>query len=278
MKHLINDMMSGTAPLVIIIANEKGGQGKSLTGLAVADYAHLCQIQLGVAQIDNQARLSKALDRKVLTIDAVPGNARRDPAAEARSFTPLYGFLQKDVKANASILIDVGANQALRLAHWSGLVDLEEDLAAWGFKTVIVVPFVAEAEGIRQAGKTAELLGKAFTNAHLVLIENGRDGSFEALHPASDTALAYREVIEPLKSSASVLTMPAVEAGSWRLFEAGNSRLIHVAGMPIGKVMALTGLPQPKAKISRGDVAAWAGTFFAELDRVLPWNQGGDDA
>lgn len=278
MERLDTQLMSRTAPLVIIIANEKGGQGKSLTGLAIADYAHLCQIPLGVAQIDNQARLSKAIGRKVLTIDAVPGNARRDPAAEARTFTPLYGFLQKAAKANASIIVDVGANQAQRLAHWSGLVELEEDLAAWGFVTVIAIPFMAEAEGIRQASKTAALLDKAFPNAHLVLIENERDGSFGALHPASDTASAYRDVIEPLKSSASVLTMPAVEAGSWRLFEAGNSRLIHVAGMPIGKVMALTGLPHPEAKIARGDVAAWAGTFFSELDRVLPWGREGEDA
>lgn len=272
MKYL-NRLMSGTAPLFIIVANEKGGQGKSLNGLAVADYAHLCNVHLGVAQIDSQARLAKAIGRKVLTIDAVAGNARRNPAAEMRMFTPLHGFLEKAAKSKANILLDVGANQAQRLAAWSGLVDLQEDLDSWNFETILAIPYVAEAEGIRQAGKTALLLCEHLPRAHLVLIENERDGHFGDLHPSSDAAQAYRDCIAPLKAEATLLTMPAIEAGSWRLFEASNARLMTVAAMPVEKVMSLTGLPRPEAKVARGDVAGWAGAFFAELDRVLPWNK-----
>lgn len=277
MKKAVETMKNGGhAPLFIVNANEKGGQGKSFCSLAIKDYATLCGVPLGVAQIDSQDRLAKALAHKVLTIEAVTGSARRDPAAETRSFTPLYDFLQRAARTGAGVLLDTGANQAHRFANWAGLVELQDDLDAWGVETIVIIPFVAEAEGIRQAAHTASLLLEVLPRAQLVLVENARDGGFSGLHPASDTAIAYHECIEPLTSQAKVLAMPAVEAGSWRLFEAANARLIHVAGMPVEKVMTLTGLPRPEAKIARGDVAGWAGAFFLELDRVLPWaRQGG---
>ena len=111
-----------------------------------------------------------------------------------------------------------------------------------------------------------------------MLIENERDGRFNEMSPESDAAAAYGSIIEPLKPVATVLTMPAVPAGAWRRFEASNCRLITVSGMSSSKVMALTGLPLPEAKIARGDVAGWAGAFFEELDRVLPWSLPGGDS
>ena len=278
MKSLNTELMSGTAPLFIIIGNDKGGQGKSLLGLSIADHAQLSGAHLGVAQIDDQVRLGKALGRKVLTINAIPDKSRRDPSAETSAFTPLHAFLQRAARSGASVMVDVGANQGPRLAFWSGLVDLQEDLSNWGFQTVLMVPYVAEAEGIRQAGHTASLIRTRLPDAELVLIENERDGRFNEMSPESDAAAAYGSIIEPLKPVATVLTMPAVPAGAWRRFEASNCRLITVSGMSSSKVMALTGLPLPEAKIARGDVAGWDGAFFEELDRVLPWSLPGGDS
>lgn len=278
MKHPSNELMNSTAPLFIIIGNDKGGQGKSLLGLAIADHAHLSGAHLGVAQIDEQLRLGKALGRKVLTIDAIPEQSRRDPGAETRIFTPLHAFLQRAARSGASVMVDVGANQMLRLAFWAGLLDLQEDLDNWGFQTVLMVPYMAEAEAIRQAGRTVSLIRSRLPGTRLVLVENERDGQFSELSPESDAVGAYGSIIEPLKHWATVLSMPAVPAGAWRRFEASNCRLITVSNMASSKVMALTGLPLPEAKIARGDVAGWALAFFEELDRVLPWSlPGGDD-
>lgn len=270
------ELMRGTAlPHLIIVANEKGGQGKSLAALAVADHAHLHEAPLGVAQVDAQHRLAHALGRNVLTIAPVAKDARRDPAAEARSFTPLYTMIEKAAGRGASVLIDTGANQSTRLAHWSGLVDLAEDLAHWKIATTVIVPYVAEAEGMRQAAQTATLLLDRIPQARLVLVENERDGLFTHLHPASDAASVHRTMIAPLKAKSTTLRMPAIEAGSWRPFEAARCRLVQVAQMPVEKVMTVTGLPRPEAKIVRGDVAGWTATVFEELDRVLPWNKRG---
>jgi hypothetical protein len=276
MTKLKRDLMSGTAsPHLIIVANAKGGQGKSLVSLAVADHAYLHESPLGVAQVDAQHRLAYALGRSVLTIVPIAADARRDPAAEARSFTPLYNMIEKGAGRGASVLVDIGANQAVRLAHWSGLVDLAEDLALWKVETTLIVPYVSEAEGMRQAAQTATLLLDRIPEGRLVLVENERDGRFDQLHAASDAASVHRTMISPLKERATVLRMPAVEAGSWRPFEAARCRLVQVAQMPVEKVMNLTGLPRPEAKIARGDVAGWTATVFEELDRVLPWSKRG---
>lgn len=275
MTKLKRNLISGTALPLIIVANEKGGQGKSLVSLAIADHAYLHEAPLGVAQVDAQHRLAHALGRNVLTIAPVAKDARRDPAAEARSFTPLYSMIEKAAGRGASVLIDTGANQATRLAHWSGLVDLADDLAHWKIATTVIVPYVAEAEGMRQAAQTANLLLDRIPQARLVLVENERDGQFGQLHPSSDAASVHRTMIAPLKERATILRMPAIEAGSWRPFEAARCRFVQVAQMPVEKVMTVTGLPRPEAKIVRGDVAGWTATVFEELDRVLPWSKHG---
>jgi hypothetical protein len=270
MKHHKNEMMDGASQLVLM-ANDKGGQGKTLASLVVADHAFLHDAPLAIAQVDTQHRLARVVGRNVLTIAAVPREMRRDPTADARAFTPLYGMLERVGARSANCLLDIGANQVGRFVNWAGLVELDEDLEAWGFETTIMVPFVAEGEGIRHAATTAEALLQRFPRARLVLIQNERDGEFAHLHASSDAASVYRTSIEPLLDKATLLRMPAILAGSWRPFEAAHCRLMQVPTMPIAKIMALTGLPRPEGKIKRGDVAAWTALVFAELDRVLHW-------
>ena len=259
-----------------IVGNDKGGQGKTVCTLAVADHAYLHDVAITVAQVDTQLRLTKALGRAVLTIEPTNRQARRDPAAEARSFTPLYALLEKACARGENVLLDAGANQGARLANWMGLVELDDDLRDWQMDVTLMLPFVAEAEGMRMAGQTASMLMERLPGANLVLVENQRDGALADLHPASDAAEVYRTSIAPLLSKATLLKVEGIAAGSWRPFEAAGCRLVQVAQMPVEQVIKLTGLPRPEAKIARGDVAAWTSGFFGELDRVLPWGRSGD--
>jgi len=110
--------------------------------------------------------------------------------------------------------------------------------------------------------------------AHVVLVENQRDGVVSELHPASDAAEAYRSLIMPLAKDATTIRMPVIEAGSWRPFEALGVRLVDAVTMPVEEIMRLTGLPRPEAKIVRGDVAAWCGEMFVEFDKLIVFEGG----
>lgn len=248
-------------PLLAIVASEKGGVGKSLTSLALADIFQLHELPLHVLQVDSQARLARALGQEITTIRVDAKVARRDPAAAARAYTPVYEAVEKIGSSGASVLIDVGANEGAGFAQWLGLVDLAGDLEEWGVPVLTVVPFVAESEAIRQAGQTARLVLDRLPSARLVLVENERDGAIAGLHPASDAVATFAREVAPLKRIGRTICMPLIEAGSWRPFEAAGCRLIDVAAMPVTRVMEVTGLPRAEAKIVRGDVAA----FFAEM-------------
>jgi len=256
-------------PLFVIVAGEKGGVGKSLTSLALADAFQLHDRSLTVLQIDNQGRLSRALGREVTTIRIDAKLARRDPAAASRAYTPIYSAVET-IRTGASVLVDVGANESAGFAQWLDLVDLAGDLEEWNIPVLVAVPYVAEAEAIQQAARTVQLFRDRLPSARLDLIENDRDGLISGLHSASDAAKGFTKSIAPLKRIASTIRMPLIEAGSWRPFDAASCRLVDVAAMPIDRVMEVTGLPRAEAKIVRGDVAAFFAVmlegFSAEID------------
>ena len=256
-------------PLLIIVAGEKGGVGKSLTSLAFADAFKLHEKPLSILQVDSQARLGAALGEEIVAIRVDHKLARRDPAASARAYTPIYEAIAAIPATRRTVLIDVGANEAAGLAHWMGLVDLASDLADWEIPVLLAVPYLAEGEAIRQAGRTLELLTAQLGSPRLMLVENERDGRIADLHPASDALAAHRRIIAPLLKQADLIAMPLVEAGSWRPFEAAGCRPIDVAAMDVADVMRVTGLPRPEAKIVRGDVAAWLSDMLDGLARII---------
>ncbi len=262
-------------PAVVVIVQDKGGEGKSLATLALADRARISEIPTVVVQVDDQGRLPRLLGPDVVTITIDARATRRDPSVEPRAFTPLYEAIESNAGCGGLVIVEFGANMAGRGAVWAGMVDLAEDLHTMGVTPVIVTPYGATAESMRLGARAAGLWLEKVPDAALVLIENGRDGQIADLHPASDAAAAYRDVIVPLQARAATLQMPLIEGRSWNVFEAAGIRPVDVVTMPVADLMAVTGLPKPEAKIARGDVAAWAAVVFDEFDRAFDF--GGSD-
>lgn len=272
------DLAPVRLPAAAIIAQDKGGEAKSLTALALADRARISGVPIRVVQVDDQGRLPKMLGPEVVTIRIDPRAARKDPSLELRAFTPLYHSLERAAAEKGLAIVEFGANMSDRGALWAGMVDLEEELEQMGMTPLVVTPFGTSPESMRLGARAAsEWLGKA-PKARLVFIENERDGLIEDLHPMSDAAAAYRDTIMPLRSRATVLRMPLIEGSSWRIFEAAGVRLADVVSLPIAEIMKLTGLPKPEAKIARGDIAAWLSVVFAEFDSVIDFTREADNA
>ncbi|MGO4286476.1 AAA family ATPase [Bosea sp. TAB14] len=266
-------------PAVAIIAQDKGGEGKSLTALALADRAQLSSVPIGIVQVDDQGRLPLLLGPDVVTIRIDPRLARRDPSAELRAFTPLYETIEQTSTVGGLTIIEFGANMASRGALWAGMVDLDEELREMGTTPLIITPVGATAESLRLGARAAHAFLDKLPTARIALIENERDGLIQKLHPASDAAAAYRDEIVPLMAGATVLRMPLVEGASWRVFEAAGVRPVDVVSMAVSDIMALTGLPKPEAKIARGDIAAWTSVVCDEFDKLIRFDrEAGDDA
>lgn len=256
-------------PAATIVTQDKGGDGKSLLAQFISERARVAGIPTGVVEVDTQGHSLAVLGPDVISIATDVKVARRDPGAALRALTPLYDVIDKTARAGGLTVVEFGANEASRGALWAGMVDLSEDLKTLGAETLIVTPFTCQAESMRRGAKSARAFLEAIPGARLVLVENQRDGAVADLHPASDAAAAYRSSILPLTENAVMIRMPLIEAGSWKPFEAIGLRLVDAVTMPIEQVMKLTGLPRPEAKIIRGDVAAWCGEMFAQLDKLI---------
>lgn len=253
---------------IYLIANEKGGVGKSLCSLALIDRLALEGETPAVIQIDRQRRLADAIGTGVLTIESDPKASRVDPEMEFRRFSPVLELIEATA-GNAPLVIDCGAGEVGRFATWAAMVDLEEDLQEWGVACHILIPFLSEAEAIRQAAWSAERLKLALTTSTIHLIENRRDGLLSKAHPLSGTTAAVEEHLKTWQQTCHTLAFPAIPGGSWRLFEAAGCRLIDVVDMSTAQTITATGLPRAEAKIARGDVSQWLVKVFEEFDRTL---------
>lgn len=264
-------------PAVVFVVQDKGGDGKSLSAHVICERARVSDIPLGVVEVDTQGRSLAVLGKHVVSIATDAKLARRDPGAALRALTPLYTTIETTSRARGLTVVEFGANEAARGALWAGMIDLKDDLDALGADVLVVTPFTCQAESMRRGAKAAKAFLDVLPGARLVLIENQRDGAVAALHPASDAAEAYRSAMVPLAKDATTIRMPAIEAGSWRPFEALGMRLVDAVTMPIEEVMKFTALPRPEAKIIRGDVAGWCGELFAQLDKLIAFGGGKDE-
>lgn len=251
-----------------LLANQKGGVGKSLCALAISDRLTLEGETPAVIQIDRQRRLSDAIGTGVLTIESDPKASRIDPEIEFRRFSPVLELIESTA-GNAPLVIDCGAGEVDRFATWAAMVDLEEDLQEWGITCHILIPFLSEAEAIRQAAWSAEKLKSALSTSKIHFIENRRDGRLSMAHPLSATTAAVEEHLKEWQQTCQTLVFPAIPGGSWRLFEAARCRFIDVVDMSTAQTIATTGLPRAEAKIARGDVSQWLVRVFEEFDRTL---------
>lgn len=264
-------------PAVIFIAQDKGGDGKSLIAHVVAERARIAGIPTGIVEVDTQGRSLAVLGPDVVSIAVDAKVVRRDPSAALRALTPLYTTIETTCQAGGLTVAEFGANEAARGALWAGMVDLKQDLDALGAEVFVLTPFTCQAESMRRGAKAANAFLDALPGARLVLVENQRDGAIARLHPASDAAEAYRNAIAPLAKNAVKMRMPMIEADSWRPFEAFGLRLVDAVTMPVEEVMKRTGLPRPEATMIRGDVAAWCDGLFSQLNKLI-FFEGGKNA
>lgn len=254
------------------ILSGKGGVGKTLFSLLIADLHDLNDHPLDVIQIDDQNRLALSLARDITTIDiALLKKARKDPNALMRAFSPFYELIMAMPQNGRALLVDIGATQQHLLLDYASLTELNDDLVEFGVRTRAFIPVVADPESLEQGLRQIEALQKILPSASHCIILNERDGRFEEIAVNSVAGELYHTRLKPLLATTPYIIMPRIEAGSWGCFERQHCRLIDVVGFDVTTAMAVSGLSRPEAKLARGDVAAWVQAMEDELRPLFPF-------
>ncbi len=264
---------------LLISACGKGGIGKTLLSLVTKDLHDLNERPLNLHQLDDQQRLEKTVGEEVTSLDIQTlKRARKDPTVITQVFDPLFAGIEALPGSEDTILLDVGATQVGNLIDYAGLIDLDEELQRMEIRSLAMIPCVAEPEAIRQAVKTIQQFQEVLPSFDLVLVKNLRDGDLTNLSTVSQAGQLYEQELAPYLEHIPSITMPVIEAGSWRIFEQNHCRLLQVGMMEIEEVQAMTGLSRPEAKLARGDVLAFFAKMEKELSKVLQFNGGTDNA
>lgn len=265
-------LKSRTSTLAIVAAG-KGGVGKTLLSVAIADQATLAGIPLTAFQVDDQRRLEAMLGARVHTIAPDYEAALRSPRALTAPFAPLYNACAQAGPAGHLGLLDVGADRVGLVTLWMRRTEFHEDLAAWGMKPVVFVPALAETDALRQAVDTIRLFEATLPGATIAFVENQRDGRFCDLKPRSEPAILIRNELRPLLGERPWLTMPLIEAEAWAAYEAHNLRFIKAMAMAPADAAALLGEEISEVKIMRSAVTQFVRVMRAELARVQPFGE-----
>ena len=251
-----------------LVANGKGGVGKSFFSQILIEYWTYRGLLPYVAQVDSQARLQELNQLDVLTIPSKPELLRADPSEQLGRFRDITNRLITGDPGQPFVL-DIGANEEGNVSHWMGHSEFSEELRDLGRQPVVFIVYTAEQEAIEKAGQTARSFQKVLPDAHFVFVENRRFGAVSKLHPGSSAKKAFDQWVAPLEQKASKLVMPAVLGQSYSRFEASRTRFLEVIGLSPEEIMSRTGLERADARIARGDVGVWVRAMLKSFDELF---------
>jgi hypothetical protein len=264
-------------PFVGLIANDKGGVGKSTFTLTLIDLLILNGMTVHVIQVDEQERLSTLLGAQVQRVVPHLEDARRDPKALMAAYAPIYHACAAAVKNTSAVAIEIGANQLLGFAEWLKAVDLDEDLRKWSLPVVTFAVAPGEIEAVRKAAAALETFREVLPWAHRVFVEN-RYGqrTIKDLAARQDTATIVRKELLPALKGAQRLMMPAVEADSWAACESAGIRFIKAIAMKPDELAQRLGEDVANVKVMRGDLARFFKAMHGQLSQVFELPKGGE--
>lgn len=261
-------------PCLIVVANLRGGSGKTTTCITLADLYALNGIEIAAFQVDEQPQLAKLLGRRVVSLLPSLGEASHARALSS-PFSPLYAACQAAAENGGVVLVDVGANMVSLLGRWLRDVSLQEDLDTWSMTGVVLVPAVRESAALEGAVETLSVLRRALPSALPVFIENQRDETFATLKPNSELGRFVQQHLAPALDGCARLSMPAIEGEAWATFEATGLRFLKALALSPSEVSALIQEDIAEAKIMRSYIVRYLRAMHAQFGTVFDLPEGG---
>ncbi|WP_156946929.1 hypothetical protein [Afipia birgiae] len=257
----------------------KGGIGKSLTGRLVIDGAIAAEQQVRIVQIDRAPTLPLLYPDKAITIEA-PGveEMRSDSLAAMRVFEPLEEMVLSIAKSEAVGVIDVGAGQNQRaFLNFVARARFDRFLVDQGVRSIAMVLMTADPSAMAQSANLIGELQLVHPAAEIVPVLNLRDGGFKFL-AGTPAHKIYNDRIAPLLKDRRRVTLPAIAAGAWPLFEAAGMTFTEAVMADEAALIARLGMSRLMVTALQGDVSEFLSVVWPRLGAIVGFTVGGFDA
>lgn len=206
MTKPITENLVSRQPLVVIVANARGGVGKSTVAMAIIETMVARGLTPGIIEIETTRRLEAYYGNVVRNIAPVSLQESVDDAQRA-----LAAFdVVTDLALPGDVVIDIGANEIGPFAEWAGMSCFAEDVIARGHRLALVAVTTKERESV--AGALDTLYGKhaAFPVAERFLVCN------ELLGAGVDREYDLGPLI---KDGIQLIPMPRCTSPMWQVVE-----------------------------------------------------------
>jgi hypothetical protein len=273
------EALKGTAATIIYTMGPKGGIGKSLTGRLVIDGAIAAERQVRIVQVDRAPTLPQLYPDKTIAIEA-PGaeEMRSDSLAAMRVFEPLEEMVQSIAKSETIGVIDVGAGQNQRtFLNFVARARFDRFLIDQGIRPIVLVLMTADPSAMSQSANLMEELQLVHPAAEIVPVFNLRDGGFKFL-AGTPAYKIYNDKIVPLLKDRRRVTLPAIAAGAWPLFEAAGMSFTEAVLADEATLIAKLGQSRLMVTALQGDVSEFLSVVWPRLGAIAGFSVGAFDA
>lgn len=241
---------------LIVVANGKGGVGKTTTALLLADLLDMAEADVILMEIDTRKRLSGYLGEAVNSLE-IPSH--RDIRGNRDALIQTYDPVLDALEESDTVLLDIGANEDQLFFEWARLGYLADQLAELGATAEFVVVTVDEPLSIEGAEYVLREAGESVPGCGRTLVLNERDGArFRAL----DTAVLQKQGVR-------VVRMPAGPSEIWEDLQTAKLRFAPVLAMEPRELREKFGHSRARATRARGELAVWFGAMREALDPIV---------
>jgi hypothetical protein len=273
------DLLNAVGATVVYGMGPKGGIGKSLTGRLIIDGAVAAERPVRIAQVDRAPTLPQLYPDQTITIEA-PGveEMRSDSLAAIRVFEPLEEMVQSIAKSNAIGVVDIGAGQNQRaFLNFVARARFDRFLVDQGVRPIAMVLMTADPSAMAQSANLMEELHLLHPAAEIVPVFNLRDGPFKFL-AGTPAHKVYFDRIVPLLKDRHRVTLPAIAAGAWPLFEAAGMTFTEAVMANEATLIAKLGMSRLMVTALQGDVSEFLSVVWPRLGAIAGFSVGAFDA
>ena len=264
----------------IIVAQSKGGVGKTVVATIIAELLSLVRGEEHVRLLDCDSRHKLSLMFPDRTIKFEPGATLDEMRTDGRRAVAYWDKLGAQLfkgDHRTAVIADLGANVDRSVWEWATSSAIPRYFEKKGIKLDVVVPTTADPLAIEGAVSALGIVGDLFPSARRVLVLNESAGGFD---PYRDHG-PFRQIMD--MPEVTKISIGKCASELWAHFERDGISPTRALGMSEDMVVErylLTDTPWV-AERALGDIGAWAGAAMASFrnlyDEARPTVVDGND-